>query len=251
MQPSLGPQAVLILSRLLPLEGLAEVPLAQGDILTARVLASEAGQVTLLLRGVRVQARAELPLQAGDELRVKVQQLGEQRLVLQVLDREMAGAPSREVAGGARAGMPGAAQAAQPAPNPALLALALPLALGGQTGEAAIRVDSEAESAHPGGQGGGLQVTVAWEGASLGPVQARLVVSAKPGGDGPALSVRLAVATVEARDLVLAGLPELDQTLTALGWTNADLGCQVRHPAILRAEQQTLIAGPQRLDLRR
>lgn len=242
---------MLTASRLLPLEGLAEIPLAEGDVLTARVLASEAGQVTLLLRGIRLQARAEVPLGSGDELRVKVQQLAEQRLVLQVLEREAAPAAGREAAGAAPAANATANQTAQPVPNPALLALALPLALGGQASEAAIRVDSDAEKGSGGQPGGELQVTVAWEGVALGPVQARLAIPAEAAADGSVLRVRLAVATAEARDLVLGALPELGRALAALGWANADLGCQVRHPAILRAEQQNLIAGPQRLDLRR
>src|SRR4051794_13315584 len=86
-----------------------EVPLRVGDVLGARVLRGGA----LLLAGVRLQATLPPGLEEGALVRVKVRELGEQRLVLQLVD-----APAEPEAAG---------PAAQAAPAPVQQTVAVPL----------------------------------------------------------------------------------------------------------------------------
>lgn len=198
--------------------------------------------MTLMLRGARVEARSDLPLQEGDRLQLRVRELDGTRLILQVVDAVTDKA------------VPAPASTKESAVPLPLLAAVVPLLAGGQPAEALVRVEAEAPERRGSrtGHGAPLQVVVHWEGPSLGPVQARFTAIAVPGPeDALGLSVRLMVSTPEARALVLEHAADLQQSLAALGWPDTDVGCQVTLAALLRAERQAgLPLGLARLDLR-
>ncbi len=247
IQPPQGPGSLVILSRVLGGSVLQD-PLQEGDFLAARVLAQAEGRVALLVRGARLEAKTDVPLQVGQILQLRVKELQSDRLVLQLADPAAA-----------RAAVQAASQDGMPSP-PWLAAALLPLLVGGQPAEAGIRVDRE--PAEPERRAGPkpaeLQVVIYWEGPELGPVQVRLGLPSEGPGGAPAgssglaagLSLRFIVATPEARSLVLEDLPALQQALASLGWTETQVGCQMAPAALLRAERQAgLPLRPGRLDL--
>ncbi|MGE5591308.1 MAG: hypothetical protein ACM3ZA_11945, partial [Bacillota bacterium] len=208
VQPPQGFGPLVILSRLVGGAALQD-PLQEGDFLLARVLAQEEGRVALLVRGVRLEARSDVPLQVGETLALRVKELHRDRLVLQLAE---------PVTG--RADPPSGGQAGQAA-SPLLAAALLPFLAGGQPTEAGIRVDEEQDDKH--GRRAGkaeLQVVVYWEGPRLGPVQVRFSLQ-REGAGGPAaapLTLRFTVATAEARSLGLDQAPTLPQAMLSLGW---------------------------------
>lgn len=236
IQPPQGPGPLVILSRLLGGVVLQD-PLQEGDLLFARVLAQADGRVALLVRGTRVEARSDVPLQVGDTLALRVKEIHRDRLVLQLADP----VPRR-------AEPPAGGQAGQAAP-PLLAAALLPLLVGGQPTEAGIRIDEQKD----GEQGrrtekADLQVVVYWEGPGLGPVQVQFTLPRE--SEGATLRLRFTVATAEARSLVLAEAPALTEALQSLGWPDVALGCQTAPAALLRAERQAgLPLKPGRLNL--
>jgi hypothetical protein len=69
------------------------LPLPVGAVLGARVLSREGERGTLLLLGTRLAARLPGGVEAGDTLRLKVQEATTERLVLKVVDGPQAQAP--------------------------------------------------------------------------------------------------------------------------------------------------------------
>jgi hypothetical protein len=140
-----GPVDVVLLRGLLP-----DLTLRAGTVVTGRVLDAR----TLVLAGVRLAARLPEGVEAGQVLRLRVEEAGAERVHLKVV--ENADAP------------PGAVPAA-PLPSDAAYALALP---GGVV--ARLYVD-EREAARRGGRAGGARsVVVRYDSPTLGRLDVRL-----------------------------------------------------------------------------
>jgi hypothetical protein len=150
-----GPIVDLIVLRGL----LADTALRPGLVLPAKVLERDGARGMLLLNGVRVQAQLPPELAAGDALRVRVQEVGRERLTLQV------------VPGAERAGEAGAA-----APPPTL---GLPL-----PGGARFRVDPEPPGggASPGGAPGRRSIALRFDSPALGRLDLLLTLDAETAG---------------------------------------------------------------------
>lgn len=162
---------VLIRGPLLP-----EVPIRPGTFLHGRVVDSR----TLMLEGVRLAARLPGGVEAGDVLRLRVEESGTERLHLRVVERP-------------------AAEASQPAPAPVPVGVPLP---GGAS--IAVLPDGGTEGAR--GRGGRQVVTVRFDSPALGRLDIRL----------DAQSAAVHVSAGEPVRIVRGGAPELSAALAGV-----------------------------------
>ena len=94
-----------------------DLPLQVGAVLAARVLDRDGDRGTLLLAGARLAAQLPKGVQAGDALRVRVQETSGEKLVLKVVETPQQAPASQAAAGSQGATMlpplalPGGAQA--------------------------------------------------------------------------------------------------------------------------------------------
>ncbi|QEC46825.1 hypothetical protein FSW04_03975 [Baekduia soli] len=137
-----GPVDVVLLRGLLP-----DVTLRPGAILSGRVLDAR----TLVLAGVRLAARLPEGVEAGQHLRLRVEEAGSERIHLRVVEQ----AP--------------AAPAAPAAIPPAAYALALP---GGAA--ARVFVQEREDAAGRGGRAAARSVVVRYDSPTLGRMDVRL-----------------------------------------------------------------------------
>jgi hypothetical protein len=139
-----GPVDVVLLRGLLP-----DLTLRAGTVVTGRVLDAR----TLVLAGVRLAARLPEGVEAGQVLRLRVEEASAERVHLKVVEN---------------AEVPAAAAAAAAAPSDAAYAMALP---GGVT--ARVFVD-ERETARRGGAAVARSVVVRYDSPTLGRMDVRL-----------------------------------------------------------------------------
>jgi hypothetical protein len=139
-----GPVDVVLLRGLLP-----DLSLRAGTVVTGRVLDAR----TLVLAGVRLAARLPEGVEAGQVLRLRVEEAGVERIHLKVV--ENAEAP--------------AAATAVPLPSDAAYALALP---GGAT--ARLYVDEREAARRGGGAGAARSVVVRYDSPTLGRMDVRI-----------------------------------------------------------------------------
>jgi hypothetical protein len=139
-----GPVDVVLLRGLLP-----DLSLRAGTVVTGRVLDAR----TLVLAGVRLAARLPEGVEAGQVLRLRVEEAGAERVHLKVV--ENAEAPP--------------AAAGVPLPSDAAYAMALP---GGVT--ARLYVDAREAARRGGGAGAARSVVVRYDSPTLGRMDVRL-----------------------------------------------------------------------------
>jgi hypothetical protein len=174
-----------------------DLPLSVGATLAARVLARDGDRGTLLLAGARVMAQLPDGVEAGDRLRLRVQDSGGDRLVLKVVEQ---------------------AQPAEAAPSQvaALTPLALP---GGAT--ARLFVDPEEE---PGGARRGEEpprsVFLRYDSPVLGRIDVALTLTGQAIGAAvqlsagePARAARGDSASLQGALAAAASRPALVQVL--------------------------------------
>lgn len=169
---------------LVVLRGLfTDTTLRAGMVLGARVLDRQGERGTLLLNGVRMQAKLPAELAAGDALRVRVQEASSERISLQVVPP---GSPLT----------PGD-------PSVAAYAMALP---GGA--QAQVMVDPEAsKEGSSGGDAGRRSVTLRFDSPALGRMD--FVIDLEAG----AVSGTVHVPEGSPAELARSAAPELEQAL--------------------------------------
>ena len=139
-----GPVAVQLEAALLR-STLPELVLREGMVMAARVLSHSGGHGVLSLAGRQIRAQLPPDLKPGEEVRLRVEQLGDDRIVLRVVDQ------SRP---------PAAAQTP-------VVALPLP---GGETARVSIRTEQEREPSRAEGEQA-PSVVVSYESPRLGPLE--------------------------------------------------------------------------------
>jgi hypothetical protein len=149
------PANLILLRGLIP-----ELPMRPGDLLPARVYSRD----TIVLAGVRVAAQLPENLEAGQRLRLRVEEASRSRLLLRVVETS---------AGGEAEALPPSVTA-DPLADALRAGLALPLP-GGQVARLFVEPDGGSEAGA--GRSGSLQrVTLRFEAAALGRVDLALEV---------------------------------------------------------------------------
>jgi len=163
-----------------------DVPLTVGSVMGARVLSREGDRGTLLLLGARLAAQLPEGVQAGDRLRVSVQEASADRLVLKVLETPQA--------------------PAQAGPQPtALPPLALP---GGATARLFVEPDEEGTSRR-GGEDRPRTIFLRYDSPSLGRIDIALTLT------GEAIGAALQLSAGEPARVARTGSPGLQGALAA------------------------------------
>jgi hypothetical protein len=155
------PANLILLRGLIP-----ELPMRPGDLLPARVYSRD----TIVLAGVRIAAQLPENLEAGQRLRLRVEEASRSRLLLRVVETSAAG----------EADVLPQSVTADPLADALRAGLALPLP-GGQVARLFVQPDggSDADAGRP----GALQrVTLRFEAAALGRVD--LALEVRGGRDG-------------------------------------------------------------------
>jgi hypothetical protein len=166
---------------------LPELVLRPGMTLPARVM-ERAGQFgVLLLAGTPLSAELPDELQAGDRLRLRVEEVGADRVVLRAVEAQQAPAPG---------------PAGAPVPPPPELALPLP---GGRQAE--VRVTERADEPRPADEP--AAVALRYASPAQGALDLRLVQ--QPGGAGLQVTVGATAGMPEER--VRAAADELRRAL--------------------------------------
>jgi hypothetical protein len=149
------PANLILLRGLIP-----ELPMRPGDLLPARVYSRD----TIVLAGVRVAAQLPENLEAGQRLRLRVEEASRSRLLLRVVETS---------AGGEADALPPSVTA-DPLADALRAGLALPLP-GGQVARLFVEPDGGSDTGA--GRSGSLQrVTLRFEAAALGRVDLALEV---------------------------------------------------------------------------
>lgn len=191
------------LGRLLPATLLAggEVQLAPGRPLLAKVISVFADRAILSLgQGARLEVRLETPLTEGEQVRLRVAEVGAEQILLRLEEPP-----------------------ARPEAQPQLLWFPLPLPNGAQ-GWVQLRVEPEAKGE---AQSSLSKLSLWWESPLLGPIRAELEAH------GEALSARLGTARPETQGRLNAEIEALTERLTAAGFTRVSAGARLlpRDPA--------------------
>jgi hypothetical protein len=183
------------------LEG-GELSLSPGKALTATVLSVFGDRAILVLgKGLRLEVRLEAPLVEGERVRLRVAEAGPEQILLRL------------------EGPPRQGEGARPDLEPQLFWLPIPLP-GGGSGWVQLRVDPEAEGAHPEG-GPAAKVSLWWETPGLGPLRADLEAT------GEALTARFGTDQVATLSRIQAGMEVLQERLTAAGFSRVQAGAHL------------------------
>jgi hypothetical protein len=149
------PANLILLRGLIP-----ELPMRPGDLLPARVYSRD----TIVLAGVRIAAQLPENLEAGQRLRLRVEEASRSRLLLRVVESSAAGEADA---------LPQSVTA-DPLADALRAGLALPLP-GGQVARLFVQPDGGSD-ADPGRASAPQRVTLRFEAAALGRVDLALEV---------------------------------------------------------------------------
>lgn len=164
-----------------------DLPLSVGSVLGARVLSREGERGMLLLAGARLAAQLPKGLQAGDALRVRVEEASADKLVLKVLEPPAPPAPAP-------------ATAAQ-----STLAALPPLALpDGATARLFVEPDEEGEHGHR-DEDRPRTVFVRYDSPTLGRIDIALTLTGAAIGAAIQVSAGVPAAAVRAESGSLRG----------------------------------------------